>query len=373
MTVLQQRGATGTAPVPRWAVPAFSTVAAAVWLIVVAMGGTADIAVAGAAAAAGVAVLVAAVAPPLTRESLPAAGPALVVVTVVAALPPSGRAVWPLVLAVVALASHLLWTQPGLHAGVATAGAALLALGTALDSATATLAGIVLLAGVGDAAARLRHTAAPLLPLALVVGLFSWDPSTAATAFLAAAALVAAAVSPALGVAFVALAITAVSAPAAVLMASAAVLAAGIRQRAVTVLALPGAIAAVTAIAARPATVASVVTGAAIAGVAGMLAYPSVALAARRRVARTIASFIPRREARSPAAPSDKPPRVASLPAIAAGSWLFLAPATWTWTGVEGLRSYTEGALIAAASASIAVVVAWMLGLVAVRLDRLDW
>jgi hypothetical protein len=96
-------------------------------------------------------------------------------------------------------------------------------------------------------------------------------------------------------------------------------------------LGLPGGVALAIALAARGGTVAFV---------EGVLAgVVAVALAA--------------------AAMREGPPRpsVWTVPAIALGGWLLVAPGTWGWAGPAGLRSYDVGAARALAGASLCVVV----------------
>jgi hypothetical protein len=62
-----------------------------------------------------------------------------------------------------------------------------------------------------------------------------------------------------------------------------------------------------------------------------------------------------------PAGTASRPFDILSVPAILAGGWLLLAPASWTWAGAQGLHYYDIGAARAGAAGLIVTVltVAW--------------
>ena len=116
------------------------------------------------------------------------------------------------------------------------------------------------------------------------------------------------------------------------LLAAAATLSCALGWPAAAVLGLPGGVALAIALAARGGSVAFV-EGA----LAGVVAVALAAAALRE-------GPLPR-------------PSVWTVPAIALGGWLLVAPGTWGWAGPGGLRSYDVGAARALAAASLCVVV----------------
>jgi hypothetical protein len=116
--------------------------------------------------------------------------------------------------------------------------------------------------------------------------------------------------------------------PAGLLLASAATLAAAIGVPGGAVLGFPGVVGVAIALATR---------GGAAALAEGVLAgIVALALAAA-----ALRAGAPDR------------PRLWALPPLAAGTWLLVAPGSWTWVGFAGLKSYDLGAALAAAGAGL--------------------
>jgi hypothetical protein len=220
-------------------------------------------------------------------------------------------------------------------AALAAGGAAAVALGLVrLEADTGGFArggGWLVLLGAAavavGAGARVRRTGVVLLPLALAVGAQAGAGAGASIALGAVAVLVAGHAAAAL--ALWALAASAVSVPAALLVASAAVVVAAWRHPVAPLVALPGAAALAFAAAQDGAAV-----------------WVALALLGALTVARLWLADA-----------HDVVDGVVSAPTIAAigaGAWLLVAPETWRWADAPGLESWGTGALYAIGAAAAA-------------------
>ncbi len=142
--------------------------------------------------------------------------------------------------------------------------------------------------------------------------------------------------------------------PAAWLVATAAVVAGVVLVPSAALSAVPGAAAFAVVVAAEPSPAGLGVAGLAVAAV----------VAAAVAVARSDAA--PQPGPGDAAAGLALSPLVATVPALAVGAWLLVAPRTWAWVGDTNLVNWTESVALALAGGLIGVVAAGATGRLAV-------
>ncbi|MBV8302895.1 MAG: hypothetical protein JOZ04_01695 [Acidimicrobiia bacterium] len=146
----------------------------------------------------------------------------------------------------------------------------------------------------------------------------------------------------------------------ALLLAAAGTLAATVGWDAAAALGVPGGVALAIALAERGGATAFVIG--AFAGVVALVL--AVAAARRERAAARRGTGLAERRERATARRRGavvRPP-IWSIPALALGAWLVVAPDTWAWVGPAGLRAYDVGAARAVAGAALCLVTLVLLG-----------